>query len=85
MSKLLIFTVRDNKAEAFMRPFFARARGEAIRSFGDEVNTKDTMLNKYPADFELFYLGEFDEVTAGVKALSPESLGSGLNFIQTNE
>lgn len=85
MSKILIFTVLDKKAEAFMRPFFARAKGEAIRSFSDEINTKDTMLNKYPADYELFYLGEYDEITAGIKALSPESLGIGIDYTASKE
>lgn len=55
-----VYSVRDAKAEAFERPWVARTRGEAIRSFSEACNDKQHPYGKYPEDFGLFEIGEFD-------------------------
>lgn len=60
---LKIFSVFDNKAEAFARPFFVNTTGAAVRAFSDEANRADSDLCKHPQDFGLFELGEFDDAT----------------------
>ena len=78
-----IFTVYDSKSGAYMRPFYARSKGEAIRSFTTEVNSgSDTSLvAQYPADFTLFHLGSFDDEKASFDLLpTPVSLGVALEF-----
>lgn len=67
--KYYIVSVLDSAVGAFGRPVFARAKGEAIRSFMDEVNRKSTSqepnpLNQHPQDYRLFFVGEFDDTTA---------------------
>lgn len=85
---MLAFGVRDVKAEAFVgTPIFVRARGLAVRAFGDQANDPSSDIGKYPADFQLFELGEWDEVTG---VLTPREggildLGSGLAFLQRKE
>lgn len=63
MAKLMVVAVRDSAVQAFNRPFFVPALGMAIRSFTDEVNRKgdDNPMSRHPDDFELWYLGMFDE------------------------
>lgn len=63
--KYVIVSVRDRAANAFGRPFFVATRGQAIRSFSDEVNTKreGNALQAHPEDFDLYELGVFDEDT----------------------
>lgn len=63
MSRLVIVSVRDSAVKAFMRPFYAPTLEAALRSFYDEVKRggDDNMMSKHPDDFELWYLGEFDE------------------------
>lgn len=63
MAKLVVVAVRDKALEAFMRPFFVPARGMAARSFQDEVNraADDNSMYKHPQDYDLYYLGSFDE------------------------
>jgi len=56
-----IYTVYDHKAEAYLKPFYARTRGEAIRMFSESSNTVDHPFNKYPEDFTLFECGEWDD------------------------
>lgn len=49
------------KVAAFMRPFFGMANGQAMRMFGDWVRNPETDISRHPEDYQLFYLGEFDE------------------------
>lgn len=88
MSKLKAYAVRDAKAEAFPRPpFFVSATGLAVRMFTDACNDPGTELGKYPADFTLFEIGDFDQQDG---TFTPRKggildLGNGLNYLNTSE
>lgn len=79
--KMLAFSIRDVKAECFTQPFFAQAKGQAIRGFADAVNDGKSDYARHPADYTLFHIGSFDDQTG---AFEPESslvpLGNGLTF-----
>lgn len=77
-----IYTIKDAKAEFYMSPFYARAHGEAIRTFSNAVNTKheNNQINLSPADYSLFFVGSFDEQTGEIEATPPHHLGNGLDF-----
>lgn len=61
----LIISIRDIKSDTFSRPMFTHNYGTAIRMFTDEVNreSEDNQLFKHSADYQLFDLGNFDDVT----------------------
>lgn len=81
--KLKFFCVHDSKVGAYMSPFVLRSTGEAIRSFESAVNDVSTQFNKYPADFHLFEIGEFDEQQGVLlPAKHPVSLGCALEFLK---
>lgn len=63
---LRIFTVYDAAVNAFMTPFFARSKGEAIRSFTQAVNDEKSQFNANPSDYGLWYLGDFDDDSGSV-------------------
>lgn len=76
-----IFVVHDSKVEAYAQPFCAQSTGSAIRSFGDEVNRKDTALAAHPEDFTLFEIGEYDEHRGEIRMYEiKKSLGLALDF-----
>lgn len=56
-----VFSIYDSKAEIFRQPFMSPTAGTAIRDFELAVNEKDSMLNKYPADYTLFEIGVWDD------------------------
>jgi len=58
-----LFTVYDEKAEAYLSIFEARSSAEAVRSITAAANSQDSLLGKYPNDFRLMELGSFDEKT----------------------
>lgn len=58
---LKAYSIRDGKAEAFNPPFFMASKGLAMRGFMDLVNDPNTTIAKYPGDFSLYEIGEFDD------------------------
>lgn len=79
---LKIVSIYDGKAEAWMNPLVFQSNGQAIRSFGDAVNDSSSELGKHPEDYDLFELGEFDQLTGDIKKLkAPAHLAKGLNLV----
>jgi len=62
---LRAYSIRDAKCEIFHPPWYAKTHGEAERIFAQSVNDEKTMLSKFPEDFDLYFVGEYDE-TSGV-------------------
>jgi hypothetical protein len=59
--KTLVYAIFDSKVGVYAQPFFMRTRGEAIRAFETLANDRNSQLNKYPGDFSLFELGEYED------------------------
>lgn len=57
-----VFSIRDAKGELFHQPFFKVTHGEAERDFLAACKDPKTQLNQFPEDFDLYYLGTFDNV-----------------------
>lgn len=58
--EMKIYAIRDAKAEAFQPPWYKNTHGEAERDFRTAVNDDKSFLNKYPEDYDLYYLGTYD-------------------------
>lgn len=78
--KMMLFSVFDAKTEAYMPPFVARAKGEAIRSFGDACKDGNRFL-AHRGDYSLVYVGEFDDQTGVVSDSDPTIVVSGLDMV----
>lgn len=59
--KLHVYSVFDKAVGAYLQPFYARSQGEALRSFSEAANNGTSNFAKYPLDFTLVRLGEFDD------------------------
>lgn len=87
MSTLRLYSLFDQGAQAYLRPFWSDFKVNAQRSFRQLVNQKDNsdnMVANHPDQFTLFELGEFD-VRTGVfsQHAIPLTLGNGLEYIGT--
>lgn len=77
-----IYSIFDSKVGAYGRPFFDHSKGAVIRSVSEAVNDKTNVYGKYPADFTLFELGDFDEHTCEFSLYAaPVSVGVLLEFV----
>ena len=81
--KLQVFSIKDNAAQTFGRPFFVPAIGLAVRSFSDEVNRSadDNQFYKHPEDFDLYHLGVFDDESASFESIPPKVVSRGVDVI----
>lgn len=68
--KWRVYSVRDGKAEFYFTPFTQKTHGEAERSFGDLAKNPKTSIGQHPEDFDLYYLGEFDDQTGKMELLN---------------
>lgn len=79
--QLFVFSVYDKAVKAYLQPFYARARGEALRSFTQAVNDRQHNFNKHAADYLLVQLGSFDDVVGMFQCGEPERLVSALECL----
>jgi hypothetical protein len=68
-----IFSIYDEKAGAYLQPFFLDTVGQAERALLDCLADSNHNFSRHTADFTLFLLGEFDEQT-GLVTMSKMSL-----------
>lgn len=58
---MILVSVLDKKAEAFGPVFTSRNTAIATRDFSQACNDKQSNINKFPEDYCLVLLGEFNE------------------------
>lgn len=69
-----ILAVRDRAIDAFGQPIFVLAIGQGVRSFADEINRADSAFGSHPEDYDLYHIGEYDDATGILIAVTPPKL-----------
>lgn len=64
-----VYAIFDSKVVAYLQPFFMRAHGEAVRAVCQAANDPNTNFCRYPADFTLFQVAEYDDSTGAFMKL----------------
>lgn len=76
-----IYTIYDEKAEAYLPPFFLPNDAMAIRTFSDCVQSPEHQFGKHPSDYTLMSSGHFDDLSGEfIIAANNKSLGNGVEF-----
>lgn len=82
---LKVYSVRDAKSEVYNQPFYKKTHGEAERDFRSLVNDDKSTLNKYPDDFDLYYVADYDDNLGTFKPLdTPQHIIKAAHCKQTN-
>lgn len=58
-----VFSVHDQKAVAFLPPFFFGTVGQAVRAISDCVTDPNHSFGNHPEDYTLFEVGSWDDST----------------------
>lgn len=75
-----IFTIRDAKG-SFHEPFYAESHGLAERTFKNWRDQENSQIGKYPEDFDLYYVGNYDKQTGTILALeTPDHIIKAINL-----
>lgn len=79
--KFVVCCVRDSAADVYGVPMFMGSKGQAIRSFSDEVQREapDNMLSRHPEDFELYEIGSYDDAAAMFESVVPRLMIRGVD------
>lgn len=85
MKKLLLCSIYDTKAEVYTAPMQFQSAAQALRSFTDAVNNKQSDFGKHPEDYVLLEIGSWDERSGEIEPCVPTSLGVGINFVKESE
>ncbi|HUD20443.1 MAG TPA: phage ORF5 protein [Patescibacteria group bacterium] len=77
-----LYSVKDVKANFYFPPFNVRGHVDAVRHFSFSLsdNKVQTQLNLYPADFDLYHVGYFDDDTATLVPIPAELVVQGVNI-----
>lgn len=78
-----ITAIYDNKAERFFALNASPTTGDFIRSVQVEAKNPQSMLHKFPSDYELYILSDFSE-SDGVIPSEKKRLGSVLDLCPLN-
>lgn len=84
--KKAILSVHDEVSQCFANPFFSTNVGTGIRDFMNACRDENTQLGRNPQDFNLYHLGDFDDVEAKWEIFSaPVRVALGISFQQAKE
>lgn len=79
--KVELFSVYDLASARFMDPFNAPTIEFALRGFKEACGTVDHQFRKYPEDYLLYHVGEFDPDHGLVAGWEPRQIAKATNFI----
>ena len=79
-----IVAIRDRALDAFGQPAFVASTGQAIRSFGDEINNKreGNALSQHPEDFDLYFLGIYVDEDGSFECVRPQQIAVGKDLVR---
>lgn len=55
-----VYSIRDAKGDVYNQPWYKNTHGEAERDFTLICKNPESMISKFPEDYDLYYLGEYD-------------------------
>lgn len=74
--KLSLYSLRDTKSGTWLQPICHRHDIEAQRALVALIATTDCGISRYPGDYDLFRVAEFDDETGVVSPVPPLALMS---------
>ncbi len=82
-----IYSIRDNKAGVFNNPIFSPNDEHAKREFEMMYsNAKDGIFVRYPEDFDLYSIGEYNTDTGKIEGIDKVvNIAKGKAFIKNAE
>lgn len=79
---MFCYSIYDRKANCYNIPFFAQTDGVAVRNFQDLVSDSRSTVYRYPDDFSLYKVGEFNETSGALITLdAPSHISNASEFV----
>lgn len=79
---LKVYSIRDSKGEKYFPPFYKTTHGEAERDFTTAARDAKSTISLYPEDFDLYYLGTYDDESGKLSPLdAPQHMSKAVQFV----
>lgn len=75
-----VFSLYDEKSEAYIQPFFLDTLGQFARAMSDCLSDPNHQFARHTADYSCYLLGEFDDNTGAFNTNVRRSLGALVEF-----
>lgn len=85
MAKLIMVSLYDKKAQTYGNINTYQNSMVALRDLSTAVQNENVMLSKYPEDFELKIIGEFDNHTGIITMIEPQTIGKATDYIEKKD
>ena len=88
MLTLRLYSIYDSKAEQFSPPQVHHNDMLALRAFESLVNDDKTLINSYPEDFSLYYIGNLGDTDGRYYVENPDEtrvpvlVGRAVDYVQ---
>lgn len=79
--KTCVLSIRDRAVNAFNRPFFSPTTQSGIRAFQDGIGSNES-IEKHPEDFDLYFIGEFDDEKGSILPVEPVCVARAQDFVK---
>ena len=79
--KLKMYAIHDNQAEIFMRPMYFNTEGLAKRAFLNALVSEESEISRFPADYALYEIGEYDDENGIPAGKVPERICTGTELL----
>lgn len=80
-----VFAVQDIQGGFFHPPMCAMTEGMFLRMMSDMVASKGHPYNLHPADYMMYEIGEYDELTGLLTPSQPRSISTMAALVRTQE
>lgn len=76
-----MYSVRDAKTETYNPPWYKLTHGQAERDFKTMTNDSKSPIYQYPEDFDLYYVGEYNESNGKLSSLdTPQHVAKAISM-----
>lgn len=81
--KQYLYAIYDSKVKTWGPPQMIMNKGAATRSWTEAANDPQLTISKYPSDFTMFEIAEYDLQTGSISVYqTPVSLGVATQFLK---
>lgn len=81
-----MYSVFDKKIGSYQAPVTAHNVGHALRMFHSFCSNPDNPINKYHQDYDVYDLGEFDDVSGQIKPhTNPQFISSVTDILEIKD
>lgn len=79
--KLRAYTIYDNKALIYHPPFYSSTDAQGMRHLSDLANDQQTSIGRHPADYSLYFVGEWDDQSAAFTPITAVHVSNAIDHV----